>query len=125
MRVASVVRPTALLLACSFAIVGPLPSVFVSDCDICDPVFDESLSKAVCLFLDNNNLLSVIRAHEAQDAGYKMYKVTFSLSLSLCVCVFVCVFYVSQMCRQVQTSRQRLQCLRLRFRPTQRLDFRV
>eukprot|EP00039_Didymoeca_costata_P028355 m.20785 g.20785 ORF g.20785 m.20785 type:complete len:474 (+) comp6949_c0_seq1:134-1555(+) len=30
--------------------------------------------KAVCDFLDRNNLLSVIRAHEAQDQGYKMYK---------------------------------------------------
>jgi serine/threonine-protein phosphatase 2B catalytic subunit len=28
----------------------------------------------VVTFLDNNNLLSVIRAHEAQDTGYKMYK---------------------------------------------------
>ena len=26
---------------------------------------------AVCDFLQANNLLSVIRAHEAQDAGYK------------------------------------------------------
>jgi len=30
--------------------------------------------KAVCEFLDKNNLLSVIRAHEAQDQGYRMYK---------------------------------------------------
>ncbi|XP_032805727.1 protein phosphatase 3 catalytic subunit alpha-like isoform X3 [Petromyzon marinus] len=29
---------------------------------------------AVCDFLQNNNLLSVIRAHEAQDAGYRMYR---------------------------------------------------
>ncbi|XP_039272983.1 protein phosphatase 3 catalytic subunit alpha-like isoform X3 [Styela clava] len=29
---------------------------------------------AVCDFLQNNGLLSLIRAHEAQDAGYKMYK---------------------------------------------------
>lgn len=29
---------------------------------------------AVCEFLQNNNLLSLIRAHEAQDAGYRMYK---------------------------------------------------
>ncbi|GCB72919.1 hypothetical protein scyTo_0002253 [Scyliorhinus torazame] len=29
---------------------------------------------AVCEFLQNNNLLSVIRAHEAQDAGYRMYR---------------------------------------------------
>ncbi|XP_077354717.1 protein phosphatase 3 catalytic subunit alpha-like [Festucalex cinctus] len=29
---------------------------------------------AVCDFLINNNLLSIIRAHEAQDAGYRMYR---------------------------------------------------
>eukprot|EP01127_Copromyxa_protea_P022166 TRINITY_DN7842_c0_g3_i1.p1 TRINITY_DN7842_c0_g3~~TRINITY_DN7842_c0_g3_i1.p1 ORF type:complete len:731 (+),score=167.66 TRINITY_DN7842_c0_g3_i1:154-2346(+) len=28
---------------------------------------------ATCKFLDDNNFLSIIRAHEAQDAGYKMY----------------------------------------------------
>jgi len=30
--------------------------------------------RAVIDFLDKNNLLSLIRAHEAQDAGYKMYR---------------------------------------------------
>ncbi|CDR46689.1 CYFA0S25e00980g1_1 [Cyberlindnera fabianii] len=30
--------------------------------------------KAVTQFLQRNNLLSVIRAHEAQDAGYRMYR---------------------------------------------------
>eukprot|EP00092_Neocalanus_flemingeri_P016866 GFUD01018244.1.p1 GENE.GFUD01018244.1~~GFUD01018244.1.p1 ORF type:complete len:502 (-),score=123.37 GFUD01018244.1:241-1746(-) len=29
---------------------------------------------ASCDFLQKNNLLSIIRAHEAQDAGYRMYK---------------------------------------------------
>uniref|UniRef100_A0A0X3NTL5 Serine/threonine-protein phosphatase n=1 Tax=Schistocephalus solidus TaxID=70667 RepID=A0A0X3NTL5_SCHSO len=29
---------------------------------------------AVCQFLQTNNLLCLIRAHEAQDAGYKMYR---------------------------------------------------
>lgn len=29
---------------------------------------------ACCQFLHNNHLLSLIRAHEAQDAGYRMYK---------------------------------------------------
>ncbi|RSH79821.1 3',5'-cyclic-nucleotide phosphodiesterase (PDEase) (3':5'-CNP) [Apiotrichum porosum] len=31
---------------------------------------------AACQFLERNNLLSIIRAHEAQDAGYRMYKKT-------------------------------------------------
>ncbi|KAJ1650893.1 hypothetical protein IWQ61_008415 [Dispira simplex] len=30
--------------------------------------------QAVCSFLERNNLLSIIRAHEAQDQGYHMYK---------------------------------------------------
>lgn len=39
--------------------------------------YDQSNDKlfsfnAVCDFLQDNNLLSVIRAHEAQDAGYKV-----------------------------------------------------
>ncbi|KAL6453758.1 cna-1 Serine/threonine-protein phosphatase 2B catalytic subunit [Candida maltosa Xu316] len=32
--------------------------------------------KAACKFLDKTKLLSVIRAHEAQNAGYRMYKRT-------------------------------------------------
>ncbi|KIJ29256.1 hypothetical protein M422DRAFT_269330 [Sphaerobolus stellatus SS14] len=32
--------------------------------------------QAACNFLDRNNLLSIIRAHEAQDAGYRMYRKT-------------------------------------------------
>lgn len=32
--------------------------------------------KALCQFLERTGLLSVIRAHEAQDAGYRMYKRT-------------------------------------------------
>lgn len=31
---------------------------------------------SACHFLEKNNLLSVIRAHEAQDAGYRMYRKT-------------------------------------------------
>lgn len=31
---------------------------------------------AVCQFLDRNNLLTVIRGHEAQDAGYTIYRKT-------------------------------------------------
>ncbi|CAK7216341.1 3',5'-cyclic-nucleotide phosphodiesterase (PDEase) (3':5'-CNP) [Sporothrix bragantina] len=32
--------------------------------------------QAACAFLEKNNLLSIIRAHEAQDAGYRMYRKT-------------------------------------------------
>lgn len=32
--------------------------------------------QAACTFLERNRLLSIIRAHEAQDAGYRMYRKT-------------------------------------------------
>ncbi|KAH9974641.1 serine/threonine-protein phosphatase 2B catalytic subunit A1 [Lactifluus volemus] len=32
--------------------------------------------QAACAFLERNRLLSIIRAHEAQDAGYRMYRKT-------------------------------------------------
>ncbi|KAI0297352.1 serine/threonine protein phosphatase 2B [Russula brevipes] len=32
--------------------------------------------QAACSFLERNRLLSIIRAHEAQDAGYRMYRKT-------------------------------------------------
>jgi len=32
--------------------------------------------EATCQFLERNNLLSIIRAHEAQDAGYRTYRKT-------------------------------------------------
>lgn len=36
--------------------------------------FSSNYSYAACCdFLQNNNLLSIIRAHEAQDAGYVIY----------------------------------------------------
>eukprot|EP01128_Nolandella_sp_AFSM9_P002115 TRINITY_DN124_c1_g1_i1.p1 TRINITY_DN124_c1_g1~~TRINITY_DN124_c1_g1_i1.p1 ORF type:complete len:550 (-),score=149.36 TRINITY_DN124_c1_g1_i1:174-1823(-) len=37
----------------------------------CSSVFS---FRAACKFLDENKLLSVIRAHEAQDAGYRMHR---------------------------------------------------
>ncbi|KAL2722856.1 Serine/threonine-protein phosphatase 2B catalytic subunit 2 [Vespula squamosa] len=35
---------------------------------------DSRTYAACCDFLQTNNLLSIIRAHEAQDAGYRMYR---------------------------------------------------
>lgn len=37
-------------------------------------IFFFSSYAASCDFLQQNNLLSIIRAHEAQDAGYRMYR---------------------------------------------------
>ena len=45
-------------------------------------------SQAVCNFLDRNKLLSVIRAHEAQDAGYRMYKANPSTGFPSVITIF-------------------------------------
>ena len=43
---------------------------------------------AACAFLEKNNLLSVIRAHEAQDAGYKMYRKTRTTGFPSVITIF-------------------------------------
>ncbi|XP_073911254.1 serine/threonine-protein phosphatase 2B catalytic subunit gamma isoform isoform X2 [Castor canadensis] len=43
---------------------------------------------AVCEFLQNNNLLSIIRAHEAQDAGYRMYRKTQTTGFPSLITIF-------------------------------------
>jgi serine/threonine-protein phosphatase 2B catalytic subunit len=43
---------------------------------------------AVCQFLDRNNLLSIVRAHEAQDSGYRMYKRTRSTGFPSVMTIF-------------------------------------
>jgi len=43
---------------------------------------------AVCNFLERNNLLSVIRAHEAQDAGYRMYRKTRTTGFPSVITIF-------------------------------------
>jgi len=55
--------------------------------------YDQSNDKlfsfnAVCDFLQDNNLLSVIRAHEAQDAGYKMYRRASSTGFPSLITIF-------------------------------------
>lgn len=44
--------------------------------------------KAACEFLQRNGLLSIIRAHEAQDAGYRMYKNTKTLGFPSLLTLF-------------------------------------
>ena len=44
--------------------------------------------EAVSDFLQRNNLLSIIRAHEAQDAGYRMYKKTTSSGFPSVITIF-------------------------------------
>ncbi|CAO3625820.1 unnamed protein product [Cunninghamella blakesleeana] len=43
---------------------------------------------AACAFLERNGLLSIIRAHEAQDAGYRMYKRSRSTSFPAVMTIF-------------------------------------
>ncbi|KAK6456163.1 Metallo-dependent phosphatase-like protein [Scheffersomyces xylosifermentans] len=44
--------------------------------------------KASCQFLERTGLLSIIRAHEAQDAGYRMYKRTKTLGFPSLLTMF-------------------------------------
>lgn len=44
--------------------------------------------KASCQFLERTGLLSIIRAHEAQDAGYRMYKRTKSMGFPSLLTMF-------------------------------------
>ncbi|KAI7883000.1 serine/threonine-protein phosphatase 2B catalytic subunit A1 [Lichtheimia hyalospora FSU 10163] len=43
---------------------------------------------ATCAFLERNGLLSVIRAHEAQDAGYRMYRKNKTTSFPAVITIF-------------------------------------
>ena len=43
---------------------------------------------SACAFLERNNLLSIIRAHEAQDGGYKMYRKTKSAGFPSVITLF-------------------------------------
>ncbi|KAK9429463.1 Metallo-dependent phosphatase-like protein [Lipomyces doorenjongii] len=43
---------------------------------------------AACAFLEKNKLLSIIRAHEAQDAGYRMYRKTRSTGFPSVMTIF-------------------------------------
>lgn len=44
--------------------------------------------QAACAFLEKNNLLSIIRAHEAQDAGYRMYRKCVSTGFPSVITIF-------------------------------------
>ncbi|EDV25604.1 uncharacterized protein TRIADDRAFT_24726, partial [Trichoplax adhaerens] len=43
---------------------------------------------AICEFLQQNNLLSIIRAHEAQDAGYRMYRKSLTTGFPSLITIF-------------------------------------
>lgn len=49
---------------------------------------------AACAFLKRNNLLSIIRAHEAQDAGYRMYRKTQATGFPSLITIFSAPNYI-------------------------------
>ncbi|CAI7662457.1 unnamed protein product [Penicillium crustosum] len=51
---------------------------------------------AACAFLEKNNLLSIIRAHEAQDAGYRMYRKTQTTSFPSVMTIFSAPNYLDR-----------------------------
>ncbi|KAG1815063.1 Metallo-dependent phosphatase-like protein [Suillus subaureus] len=51
-------------------------------------------SSPACQFLERNNLLSIIRAHEAQDAGYRMYRKTKTTGLLSVMTIFSALNYL-------------------------------
>ncbi|KAF9788144.1 serine/threonine protein phosphatase 2B [Thelephora terrestris] len=50
--------------------------------------------QAVTQFLERNKLLSIIRAHEAQDAGYRMYRKTRTTGFPSVMTFFSCPHYL-------------------------------
>lgn len=50
--------------------------------------WNNNRNEAVSKFLDNNNLLSVIRAHEAQLDGYKMHRWTGGADFPIVITIF-------------------------------------
>jgi len=52
--------------------------------------------QATCTFLERNHLLSIIRAHEAQDAGYRLYRKTRKTSFPSVMTLFSAPNYLNQ-----------------------------
>ncbi|KAJ1554128.1 3',5'-cyclic-nucleotide phosphodiesterase (PDEase) (3':5'-CNP), partial [Nowakowskiella sp. JEL0078] len=50
--------------------------------------------KATCAFLEKNDLLSLIRAHEVQDTGYKMYRKTRTTGFPSLITIFSAPNYI-------------------------------
>ncbi|CAB0040624.1 unnamed protein product [Trichogramma brassicae] len=65
--------------------------------------------EAVCDFLERNGLLGVIRAHEAQDAGYRLYRLTDKNFPSL-MTVFSAPNYLDVYGNKVRSLRSDIVC---------------
>lgn len=60
---------------------------------------------ACCDFLQNNNLLSIIRAHEAQDAGYRMYRKSQTTGFPSLITIFSAPNYLDVYNNKVKIKR--------------------
>jgi serine/threonine-protein phosphatase 2B catalytic subunit len=65
---------------------------------------------AACAFLEKNNLLSVIRAHEAQDAGYRMYRKTRTTGFPSVMTIFSAPNYLDVYNNKAGSAQVREQC---------------
>jgi diadenosine tetraphosphatase ApaH/serine/threonine PP2A family protein phosphatase len=63
---------------------------------------------AACAFLQQNNLLSVIRAHEAQDSGYRMYAKTPTTGFPAVITIFSAPNYLDVYNNKGEVSRRNL-----------------
>merc|ERR1712130_466834 len=61
---------------------------------------------ASCDFLQQNNLLSIIRAHEAQDAGYRMYRKSQTTGFPSLITIFSAPNYLDEYDNNVMNIRQ-------------------
>lgn len=62
---------------------------------------------ACCDFLQNNNLLSIIRAHEAQDAGYRMYRKSQTTGFPSLITIFSAPNYLDVYNNKVSDRREK------------------
>ena len=63
---------------------------------------------ACCDFLQNNNLLSIIRAHEAQDAGYRMYRKSQTTGFPSLITIFSAPNYLDVYNNKVKANSARI-----------------
>ena len=72
--------------------------------DLFFALFNSSYA-ACCDFLLNNNLLSIIRAHEAQDAGYRMYRKSQTTGFPSLITIFSAPNYLDVYNNKVSDGR--------------------
>lgn len=70
---------------------------------------------ACCDFLQNNNLLSIIRAHEAQDAGYRMYRKSQTTGFPSLITIFSAPNYLDVYNNKVRLSLSHTQIIPFSF----------